>query len=138
MKSQELRIGNYLDRNGLMEVRVICAGSIKINDTVNKRYWPTYFDIDTFNPIPLTEEWLLKFGFVHDCATTDIHFWIDMVTHYLELRDFQREWYPVYCQIPEMSHEGTQRCGINAIRYVHQLQNLYYALTGEELIMKGE
>lgn len=150
MDAQELRIGNYvkIDNELLPEVRkdiCVVAGIQQIRDndfplsgfviSVNRiKSWMTYNQFNEFiNPIPLTEEWLLKFGFMHDCATPDINFWIDMITHYLELRDFRDEWYPTYCQLPEMPNERTQRCGMNAIKYAHQLQNLYFALTGTEL-----
>lgn len=123
MEESELRIGNW----------VYLKSKNKWYQIGNGHDIDEGIDSDDFSPIPLTEEWLLKFGFVHDCATPDINFWIDMITHYLELRDFRDEWYPTYCQLPEMPNERTQRCGMNAIKYAHQLQNLYFALTGTEL-----
>lgn len=135
MDAQELRIGNI----GYDVIKGRMVEIIGINSTWND-VWVRYknkadykIDINDFVGYELTEEWLLKFGFVHDCATPDINFWIDMITHYLELRDFRDEWYPTYCQLPEMPNERTQRCGMNAIKYAHQLQNLYFALTGTEL-----
>ncbi len=75
-----------------------------------------------FKPIPLTEEWLLKFGFVQSQD-------IDTIFG-LKLNDF---WYINEFQI---------RNKFNSIlldvelKYVHQLQNLYFALTGTHLILK--
>ena len=75
-----------------------------------------------FKPIPLTEEWLLRFGFVQSQD-------IDTIFG-LKLNDF---WYINEFQI---------RNNFNSIlldfelKYVHQLQNLHFALTGTHLILK--
>ena len=75
-----------------------------------------------FKPIPITEEWLLKFGFF---KSQDI----DTIFG-LKLNDF---WYINEFQI---------RNNFNSIlldfelKYVHQLQNLYFALTGTHLKLK--
>jgi hypothetical protein len=63
-------------------------------------------------PIPITKEWLLKFGFKDALNYFKIkHFRIIM----LEDRYF-------FDNIP-----------LTEIKYIHQLQNLYFALTGKEL-----
>lgn len=68
-----------------------------------------------FKPLILTEEWLLKFGFE---KKQGIMYWekegIEIV--YETLAGFYRL-YP----------------RVNPIKYVHQLQNLFFALTEEEL-----
>lgn len=61
MKAQELRIGNYIqhfyhgkcthDKNDWIEVNPLDILSI-LED-----------EIEDYRPIPITEEWLLKFGF---------------------------------------------------------------------------
>jgi len=78
---------------------------------------------------------LTGFGFVKD---NNGNYWIDLQTHYLELMPSNGYWYPVYAQVPEMSHEDEQRVSTNRIEFVHQLQNLFFALTGTELEMKSE
>lgn len=135
MKASDLRLGNYLiDEDG--EIFKVC--SIFLNH-------PLYKDcvfgennlvscIYTIKPISLTEEWLLKFGFIKD---DNGNYWIDLQTHYLELVSSNEHYYPVYVQVPEMSHEEEQRVSMNRIVYVHQLQNLYFALTGKELEQHG-
>ena len=77
-----------------------------------------------FKPIPLTEEWLLKFGFEFD----------------EEDDGYQKGKYKV-----SVSDEGCLffiNIGyypeeIAEFNYVHQLQNLYFALTNEELILNS-
>ena len=72
MEAKELRIGNYLKEEVLGDLCLIesvfktgqveiSVSNISIKKQVNKRVF--IFNINTFRPIPLTEEWLLKFGF---------------------------------------------------------------------------
>ena len=72
-------------------------------------------------PIPLTSEWLLKFGFKRmNNAYVSPH-----------KNDFSL-WNPKGEE--EITFNDTVMCP--RIDYVHQLQNLYYALTGEELTIQ--
>jgi hypothetical protein len=110
MEVNELRIGNYLsDGKEVFKVEKAFFTLLELNMQFCK-------------PIPLTEEWLLRFGFVESQD-------IDTVFG-LKLNDF---WYINEFQI---------RNKFNAIlldvelKYVHQLQNLYFALTNKELTLK--
>jgi hypothetical protein len=107
MKAEELRIGNYYNKNG--EIEQITPNDI-IEVWESERIW--------CKPIPLTEEWLLKFGF------KKVEGWDDMF--YFEIGNFQ-----VY----EYNVSGFEFNDFD-IKHVHQLQNLYYALTNEELTIK--
>lgn len=82
-------------------------------------------DIKEIEPIPLTEEWLLKFGFEK----------IKSDYEEAESYDFYNE--NLYFN---MANQSIKINGIYAISFipehVHQLQNLYYALTNEELKLK--
>ncbi len=80
-------------------------------------------------PIPLTEEWLLKFGFNKEpdksFTKRDIAIFLDKrFSSNLFMQENQGDftWFSYECKI----------------EYVHQVQNLYFALTGEELILKSE
>lgn len=44
--------------------------------------------------------------------------------------------YPSLYLAPEYSNSEHNVIGLNSINSVHQLQNLYFALTGEELTLK--
>lgn len=125
MKASELRIGNWIKSQfgGIQQaVDVMCDG---INTLKHEG-----INYEFIEPIPLTEEWLLKFGFQKDDNGC---YWVNLLTHYFELEKSDCFWFPVYAQIPEFSHEKEQRVSLNCIEHVHQLQNLYFALTGEEL-----
>lgn len=73
-------------------------------------------------PIPLTEEWFIKLGF--QLFGND-----DPLDRYWTTNILKGS-------IEELSLKYTLS-GIK-IKYVHQLQNLYFALTGEELTFKSE
>lgn len=73
------------------------------------------------NPIPLTPEWLERMGFEkfgnrYGLGDESIDFGIDQENSFF---------YWNQSEIPDVQ-----------LKYVHQLQNLYFALTGEELTIK--
>lgn len=83
------------------------------------------------HPIPLTEEWLLKFGF-------------EVYSDY-SFRNFRlpENNFFVSMWMEEKPVAGFEETGAvywsdnyRAIKYVHSLQNLYFALTGKELEIK--
>lgn len=131
MKASELRIGNLVQYGGVVnKVYLISHNYFQVEST----------DIPTFTanknraaePIPLTEEWLLRLGFT---KPNDWHCY-KLVIGDDELQNLESSL--------QVSFEGcgfVQICwgGINAysaqVKYVHQLQNLYFALTGEELTL---
>jgi len=82
------------------------------------------------NPIPLTEEWLLKFGWIwnEECKSYEKYPNGDARMH-LQFRDISGS-YTMFNYV--LKALITER-----IYYVHQLQNLYFALTGEELTIKS-
>lgn len=109
MKANELRIGNFIFyANGDIckvsyhQIRYLIITTEKVN----------------YNPIPLTEEWLLKFGF--------------------ENKNKKKNW--IYSAYGLKINNGKIISGLGGkmvcVEYVHQLQNLYFALTNEELIIK--
>ena len=122
MKANELRIGNYITF-----------------DTVDK---PSYFEINLFNyldrlkPIPLTEEWLLKAGFMYKnyhpttIGSTNIFgsglYISQMINNGFSLV-FQTDKKSFYFEFSD-----------RYIKYVHELQNIYFALTGVELVFSTE
>ena len=123
MTASELRLGNYLSPIGIGISIVTFIDSeqdlIGTNNFADR-------GIDDFNPIPLNEEWLLKFGFI----TTQ---WDNFDSYRLEIgnNDYAIVIYSDgKCEVGDVI--------ITKINYVHQLQNLYFALLGEELTFKSE
>lgn len=124
MEANELRIGNYVyDDNGAF-VQVEQINSDKINKWITvSRGWLIYSS--NIYPITLTEEWLLKLGLFNNDR-----FMYEHIKHI----DFE-----IYNE-----NEGIYRLSVNSneyiickpIEFVHQLQNLCFALMGEELEIK--
>lgn len=74
------------------------------------------------NPIPITEEWLVKLGFVNR-----ENGWMRLVI----CEDFfYISWELLHGVCLSINFNSTS---LVHIKYIHQLQNLIYALTGEEL-----
>lgn len=136
MRASELRIGNLiLDQSTGKECTVDAIDLRGTMFTEDKTYDDHQRWIKPAG-ISLTEEWLLRFGF----DPTDNY------GHY-----FTQAQYVIYhCKINKISgraaigiatfdDDGYRNGFVNFawdLQYVHQLQNLYFALTGEELTLK--
>ena len=101
MRSEELRIGNWVKFFDEATEREMNGGDFMYPDLID--------------PIPLTEEWLEKFGFTYDGYA-----WITGVLVLIKPHSnggyYIQNW-----------------TGTIEIKYVHQLQNLYFVLTEKEL-----
>jgi hypothetical protein len=75
-------------------------------------------------PIPITEEWLTRFGFESGNGRGR-----SKNFYYHNSSPFRVEMFEEHILFKE---HGNPR-ELRAIKYAHQLQNLYFALTGEEL-----
>lgn len=126
--ANELRIGNYVSLElaeagtpyecivvGIEQDRVYYLPWLKMQpraDFLYSLYCYVY-------PIPLTEEWLLKFGFQKNDINNDYKYWLIDDSRFLIQTDkfYFSAW-------------------LNIIESVNQLQNLYFALKGKELTIK--
>ena len=137
MDAKELRIGNYvgieetaLHANGCNYLEAIFEiEEIKKEVAQFKGFHAGEYYKD-LKPIPLTEDWLYDFGFLLDNGFTTYK--INIFKGYLRVA-LDGSW-GVY------KDEYSNRTGSSynnkiKIEYVHQLQNLYFTLTGEELII---
>jgi hypothetical protein len=116
MEAKELRTGNF--------VTVIDIDT-KENITLAAD-WGTIRWAHHHNPIPLTEEWFLKFGFdMHKFKSLDIIYGTMYASNNTENGGLE-----ISLAIGRHVEESDT---LPHIKYVHQLQNLYFALTGEEL-----
>jgi hypothetical protein len=114
MEARELRISNLVYSNGevvqIVQIERRYKEVYRINDVDNNQ---------ALKPIPLTEEWLLKFGFK----------WKNHSLNNDKIR--------IYSFKGNGDYSAHFTMGSNLIdielKYVHQLQNLVYALTGKEL-----
>lgn len=113
MKASEWKIGNWWtngENNYVMDISTMQDMIIALEDGFT----------DLYQPIPLTPEWLDRFGFNE----------ITSPSHYA--RRFRKNRVDIYW-MPNGSFFFRYNQKEIKIEYVHQLQNLYFALTGEEL-----
>ena len=128
IQPQELRIDNLIsDING----NLCLVKTIREDLIIAKHYGVGYClgDKEQFNKVELTEEWLLRFGFEK----------APLVDKYLKgyfTYDSKLKYFTYFTDIEDGGYENIiiQK---EKLKYVHQLQNLYFALTGEELILKN-
>jgi hypothetical protein len=123
MKANELRIGNMVSFcNGISPKEII---------TIQGRFFTSFTDKypsvnNYYKPIPLTEEWLVKFGFMKFKRG----YKLKNFGQFIIMGD-KLAFYPAGIL------DAMFRWDL--LQYVHQLQNLYFALTGNELeITKNE
>ena len=130
MKANELRIGNLfykIDRSNAVHIPVpipmkiygielfeVEFLGIAVNPVQNNFFKCSLADV---SPIKITPEWLNRLGFEKDSDGV-----------------FKFDW----CFLQFVDGEATLSPGYAAkvnpsFKFVHQLQNLYFALTGEEL-----
>jgi hypothetical protein len=122
MKANELRIGNYVfaqssklvRQNKVERTRVVQIQSVNYQ-TANK-----------YDPIPITEEWLVRFGFSDKKriyqGTADV--WRNEGFRISKHKLDNFYVFKIY----------RSRVGEVKLMHVHQLQNLYFTLTETELI----
>jgi hypothetical protein len=133
LTASELRIGNRVKRgNDIVEVNLISENEFGLKN-INSMYPITICELE---PIPLTEEWLLKFGF--EVKNFDYNIIISecgVVSMQLIPQDEKCSSFSV-CVIQSDEDELDSYVFLSDIKNVHQLQNLYFALTNKELTIK--
>jgi hypothetical protein len=108
MNEEELRIGNY----------------VNIEDTILRiDLQELYYNSSIMTPIPLTEEWLLKLGF----ESMYSNYIVKAGDYYNSIKQDCGKWIYSYDESDAGCYE------LKEIKYVHELQNLYFALNDKEL-----
>lgn len=124
MEAKELRLGNYLMYAGSECFFKVTIEDLKIIE-----------DGSNCRAIPITEEWLIKFGFEisedsysdnlgnHICSHKEALFGENPITYdyMIILKNLGDGWFY------KNSH--------HKINYVHELQNLYFSLTKSEICL---
>jgi len=136
MNAKELRLGNYINHK---------FDELEFNEVVGvdwefiylSNITCDYVSFDDCEPILLTEEWLLKMGFelLHEYEHdfTEKIFGINIT----DCNNEEKLRISLPFQTIEIGDEDSSYYVANInIKHVHQLQNLYFALTGEELTIK--
>lgn len=124
MKANELIIGNYVNNMGVM---------IKFDEDdwdciVLKAF--SQNPMERYTPIPLTEDILLKCGFTF---YKEENVWHTPHEFHIRVEDSELK---QKNKVFWIYFDEQQDHPITCIFELHQLQNLYFALTGEELTIK--
>jgi hypothetical protein len=115
MKANELRIGNKVSYEGsIVTVSTISDDEVTFSDYASF----DYPQIEDISGIELTEEWLVRFGAKNNNEELTIP-----INRHLYISCFDNS-----CQL--VTDDDFL---VMDIEYAHQLQNLYFALRGEEL-----
>lgn len=126
IQANELRIGSWvsldLNHSDTSEFQIELADLNLIATDKNRNY----------NPIPITEEWLTKFGF-EQYTDFGVKFnTFDLMPLCGFAYDTDTKQVIIQEKRNSMSHWIERK-----IEYVHELQNLYFALRGQELTIKN-
>jgi len=122
IKANELRIGNLVNRHDIGDDHIRIEYILELgNKPITSGPSKVICEYEDLFGITLTEEWLLKFGFNRG----GYDYWINNKIH-IEIRDYKTGDYSLSINEGEFS-EGKQ------FQYVHKLQNICFALSGEEL-----
>ena len=144
LQAKDFRIGNFVEYdNRVFEIDSISNDFPTLNSI---EFGVGVVDWNNLQPITLTENWLLDFGFeLYDYEPNE---------ESDECPDFIYMSYKInppnklyYYTITNTPGDGgyfdfcikvpfAEYVMLNSIQYVHQLQNLYFALSGEELQIK--
>jgi hypothetical protein len=126
MKLKDLRIGNILSSVSQEKETVIVKGIDAVNELVIMDTFSNWNSLDNYEPILITPKWLERLGFEYfangsgrmyrEALSVEVDFLftkemiLAITLHYSEYHSFLRN-----------------------IIYVHELQNIFYFVTGEEL-----
>ena len=130
-QATQLRVGNlfrFISTDSIEQVADIRTAGIK-TPTINNVL------ITDIEPIPLNEDWLVRFGFEKDINTS----WF-RIGYFAEMEDVSNRMIIGYNTVSNRlgCYQEGDANGIFAqktFQYVHQLQNLIFALTGTELTL---
>ena len=146
MNANELRIGNIVSGRNDPEMivhNIYKSGCVELafigmETDEAEEYGLWYYEVEELKPIPLTPEWLTRAGFVKEF---DDVYSIGLPTG--DGVDLLLEWGD--CSL-RRNHVGKEKkkgdknpydyAYIKSPKYVHQLQQLYFSLSGKELEFK--
>jgi hypothetical protein len=132
INTQELRLGNWVTEKGISSRGRSLEGpfQVEIHDL------SYHFFLE---PIPLSEEWLIKFGITkYEEDITTEHFFGGVLFHlgndeWLILHNGE---FHFIRDRSSSAYDGSTEYRTTVIKYVHHLQNIYFAHKFEELTIK--
>lgn len=108
MKANELRLDNWIKEN---PKHWPAGNELQVKNVKDSPYWKQY------EGIPITQQWLISFGF------KGLEIYIKDIGGGKRRLSFGQNYFYIFIDGDLLAR----------VDYIHQLQNLYFALTGEEL-----
>jgi len=134
MTMQELRLGNFvrykdLAENSRWEIHQINYRDYELMHVATR---VTGGISAHFKPIKINEDWLEKFGFEKNLKDNIEFNYVKLpfIVHFLEGKPYK------VSSLGYANHGFLEGLDAGNIEHVHELQNLYFALTKEELLAK--
>lgn len=126
IQAKELKLGNWVTHKieGDMQIDLSDFEHIHLHQAA----------ITEYLPIELTTEWLTRFGFDEINGWTRFGIAIDMDGTYLCLDCDEEE--NVFTTVSLYDVDENMAVYLRPLTYVHELQNLFYSLSDEELKLK--
>lgn len=134
MRATDLRIGNWVeikDQGVKTYSQIEGVGNLQ---QVAGQLW----SIEELEPIPLTEKWLERFGAKFELVENYYRYFIldyDVWQHYHISKAMPNMKDNLLWSFTVKNNDG-KSYELYSITYVHTLQNLYFALTGQQLELK--
>ena len=122
MNANELMLGNYLQNKNIESAvqvgNINSDGTIKLDFGICKNVFSNTMTLFSFEGVPLTEKWLVEFGFDKNLDG----FYRINKSSMIEI-----------CFHNSGILVTNQSVCLSNIKFVHQLQNLHFSLTGNHL-----
>jgi len=134
MQANELRLGNLIYspiEKEIVKLVAIEQGNRPI--TLGKMGTSSFSGFDCLEPIPLTEEWLLKLGFQIRDKKYSLNYGGESMRFAILENDIRNPFILYFHGRFGYNLNEGRKNGDYCIEYVHELQNLYFALTKKEL-----
>ena len=124
---QDLRIGNLVKYNGeFYAIRSFDEEHVVLKDNVLAEYYLDYIGYDEIEAVEITEEWLLKLGF----ETLEKEAGFEFLSKYKIVCFTLLSGIAADRNVFLVWKNDSVICDV---KYLHQLQNLHFALTIKEL-----
>jgi len=168
MEANELRIGNWVfcnksyvnkpvrvtgisvvdrrdDHTGIYEAFIYLNEHDLLKDTEFNDTFINYkqgvMTLEQISGIPLTEEWLVKFGFTkHSTNWEETSGTENMVGYRIECNEWDKSGIFVSKRLEvfiSVIWSDFERLQTTQLKYIHQLENLFFILAGKELEYNG-
>lgn len=150
IKASELRIGNLVEapvvsianKNGIQTIEHHGSAILKIG--ANNLMMIDNCEMD-LKPIPITEKWLERFGFKKTGESSyepnkpderEYEWYTPRVSTIYDILYLNGSCKNGYTLVVPYGEWGDRKFISKTINYIHELQNLWFSLSGEELTLK--